>query len=132
MAMAVEATVAMDVADTARGRPRLSLRPTPSSMEDTMAALPPSPMPAMPMPLPMLMPTGMLPPMPMALFPTPLLTLLVATPNSGRGRLRPSLAMATDVEAMVATDVAGTARGRLRPVMATDVEATAMVATAGT
>merc|ERR1712165_679144 len=122
MATDVEATVAMDVADTARGKPRLSLRPTPSSMEDTMATLLPSPMPAMPM----------LPPMPMALLPMPLPTLLVATPTSGRGRLRPSLAMATDVEATVATDVADTARGRLRPSLATDVEDLVATDVAGT
>merc|ERR1719229_782508 len=98
MATDVEDTVATDVADMARGRPRLSPRPTPSSMEDTMATLLPSPTPAMLMP----------PPTPMALLPMPLPTLLVPTPTSGRGRLRPSLAMATDVEATVATDVAGT------------------------
>merc|ERR1712079_431087 len=65
----------------------------------------------------------------MALLPMPLPTLLVATPTSGRGRLRPSLAMATDVEATVATDVAGTARGRLRPSLAMAMDVEAMVAT---
>merc|ERR1719500_1579323 len=142
MAMAVEVTeaaamVATDVADTARGLLMPSLRPMPSSMEDTTATVLPSPTPAMPMPPPMLMPTGMLPPTPMALLAMLLPTLLVATPTSGRGRLRPSLAMATDVVAMVAVamvamDVADTARGRLRPAMATAVEAmvdAAMVAT---
>merc|ERR1712001_252920 len=80
------------------------------------------------------MPTGMLPPLRLWLSRLCLPTLSVATPTSGRGRLRPSLVMATDVEATVAvaTDVADTARGRLRPAMAMAVEAmvdAAMVAT---
>merc|ERR1712038_2209010 len=83
MAMAVEATVATNVADTARGRPRLSLRPTPSSMEDTMATLLPSPMPAMLIP----------PPTPMAPLPMPLPTLMVATDVADMARGRPRLSL---------------------------------------
>merc|ERR1712038_1495628 len=126
MATDVEATVAMDVADTARGRLSpamvmvagavmeatdvamargllmLSLRPMLlSSMEATTATLLPSLMP-----LPTLTPMAML-------LPTP----SVSTPTSGRGRPMPSPAMAAEV-VMEATDVA-TARGRLSQAMAT-------------
>merc|ERR1712038_148716 len=109
--------VAMDVA-MARGRLMLSLRlMLLSSMEAIIAMLLPSLM------LPTLTPMAML-------LPTP----SVATPTFGRGRLRPSLAMATDVEATVAMDVADTARGRLMPslAMAMDVEATVAMDVADT
>merc|ERR1712038_1256583 len=103
MAMAAGVVmVAMDVA-TARGLLMQSLRPMlPSSMEATTATLPPSLM------LPTLMPLPTLTPMAM-LLPTP----SVVTPTSGRGRLRPSLAMAAGA-VMVATDVADTATARER------------------
>merc|ERR1712078_512156 len=55
-------------------------------------------------------------------------TVAMDVADTARGRLMPSLAMATDVEAMVAMDVADTARGRLmlslRPMLLSSMEAT--------
>merc|ERR1712078_162413 len=102
-AMAMAAGAVMEAMDVAMARGRLTLRlMLPSSMEDTTATLLPSLMLPTLMPPPTLTPMGML-----------LLTPSVATPTSGRGRLRPSPAMAAGV-VMADTDVVDTAMARGR------------------